>query len=220
MIKLENAQDSPSLMDVEHLRKALKLTWLNYYRANRQWLVRLGVWVNYEEARRPSASFILGMLSVAEPELIQLLPLVVDLNSNPDRVVVALGLNFNPEDELEALEKSIQAEQQAMQPRPKMLLSTQQAIFEPELEPELESELLSVVQPMAQPVIQPIVQSIEPVKSSRPARRIATRSPVQQAVQPNVQQPVQQPAQPPTKQPNRRTLDTAQLDSQELPDRI
>ena len=97
-------------MDVEHLRKALKLTWLNYYRTNRQWLVRLGIWVNYEEARRPSASFILGTLSVAEPQLIQLLPLVVDLNANPDRIVAALGLNFNPEDELETLEKSVQAE--------------------------------------------------------------------------------------------------------------
>lgn len=34
----------------------------------------------------------------------ELLPLVVDLNNNPDRIVAALGLDFNPEDELEATE--------------------------------------------------------------------------------------------------------------------
>lgn len=27
-----------------------------------------------------------------------MLPLIVDLSSNPDRIVVALGLNFNPDD--------------------------------------------------------------------------------------------------------------------------
>lgn len=90
-------------MNIEHLRRALKSEWLNYYRQNRHWIVRLGVWVNYQGQRRPSASFILGALSTLDPQLIQLLPLVVDLNSSPDRIVMALGLNFNPEEELEAL---------------------------------------------------------------------------------------------------------------------
>lgn len=90
-------------MNIEHLRRALKSEWLSYYRQNRHWIVRLGVWVNCQEQRRPSASFILGTLSTLNPQLIQLLPLVVDLNSNPDRIVMALGLNFNPEEELEGL---------------------------------------------------------------------------------------------------------------------
>ncbi|MBF2051769.1 MAG: DUF5331 domain-containing protein [Leptolyngbya sp. IPPAS B-1204] len=87
-------------MNIDHLRKTLKSAWLNYYRQNRHWIMRLGVWVNCQDQRRPSASFILGVLSTLEPQLVQLLPLVVDLNSNPDRIVIALGLNFNPEEEL------------------------------------------------------------------------------------------------------------------------
>lgn len=93
-------------MNIEHLRRALKSEWLSYYRQNRHWIVRLGVWVNCQEQRRPSASFILGTLSTLNPQLIQLLPLVVDLNSNPDRIVMALGLNFNPEEEIEGLPKA------------------------------------------------------------------------------------------------------------------
>ncbi|MEB3337282.1 MAG: DUF5331 domain-containing protein, partial [Leptolyngbyaceae bacterium] len=82
----------------------LKIKWLIYYRDNRQWLSKLGVWVNCEGQRRPSSSFIVATLSVLEPQLTQVLPLIVDLNNNPDRVVIALGLNFNPETELKALE--------------------------------------------------------------------------------------------------------------------
>ena len=91
-------------MNTEQLRTSLKAQWLDYYRRNRNWLVKLGVWVNCEGQRRPSSSFILATLSVLEPQLIQLLPLIVDLSSNPDRIVIALGLNFNPDEVLEALE--------------------------------------------------------------------------------------------------------------------
>jgi hypothetical protein len=90
-------------MNTEHLRRALKSSWLTYYRNNRHWITRLGVWVNCQGERRPSSSFILGSLSTLEPQLTELLPLVVDLSCNPDRIVIALGLNFNPEDELAAL---------------------------------------------------------------------------------------------------------------------
>jgi hypothetical protein len=47
----------------------------------------LGVWVNCDGQRRPSSSFILATLSVLEPELTQMLPLIVDLSSNPDRII-------------------------------------------------------------------------------------------------------------------------------------
>ena len=211
-------------MDVEYLRKALKLTWLNYYRANREWLVRLGIWVNYKGARRPSASFILGTLSVAEPQLIQLLPLVVDLSSNPDRIVVALGLNFNPEDELEALEKSIQAESTTQSP-PKMLLSTTQ----PALEPKSRSVAQPMSQPVIQPVVSPVVQITEPVerlveRSVEPSGRQShqpRRASDSQPAQPSAKLPAQPFTQPPTQpKSTRRMLDTAQLETQELPDRI
>jgi Family of unknown function (DUF5331) len=89
-------------MNIQHLRRSLKASWLNYYRENRAWLVRLGVWVDCDGQRRPSSSFILATLTTLEPQLTQLLPLIVDLSSNPDRIVLALGLNFSPDAELEA----------------------------------------------------------------------------------------------------------------------
>ncbi|MFE4106901.1 DUF5331 domain-containing protein [Almyronema epifaneia] len=90
-------------MNTEQLRQTLRQKWLDYYRENRSWLVRLGVWVTCQGQRRPSSSFILATLAILEPQLSQLLPLVVDLSSNPDRIVAALGLNFNPDEALEAL---------------------------------------------------------------------------------------------------------------------
>ncbi|NJL84739.1 MAG: DUF5331 domain-containing protein [Leptolyngbyaceae cyanobacterium SM1_1_3] len=90
-------------MNTEQLRQILRQKWLDYYCENRSWLVRLGVWVTYQGQRRPSSSFILATLAILEPQLNQLLPLVVDLSSNPDRIVAALGLNFNPDEALESL---------------------------------------------------------------------------------------------------------------------
>lgn len=87
-------------MNTEQLRHSLKLKWLQYYQEHREWLVKLGVWVSYEGQRRPSSSFIIATLSVLEPRLPQLMPIVVELNSNPDRVVQALGLNISPDDAL------------------------------------------------------------------------------------------------------------------------
>lgn len=95
-------------MNIQQLRQSLRVQWLNYYREHRDWLIRIGVWVTCEGKRRPSSSFILATLSVLEPKLTQLLPLVVDLSSNPDRIVIALGLNFNPDEELEAFEQEKQ----------------------------------------------------------------------------------------------------------------
>ncbi|HEY9763761.1 MAG TPA: DUF5331 domain-containing protein [Trichocoleus sp.] len=98
-------------MNSKQLRQSLKIKWLTYYRDNREWIDRLGIWVTVEGQRRPAAGFILGVLSSLEPNLTQLLPLVVDLSSNPDRIVAALGLNLSPDKELKAL-----AEAQRMLP--------------------------------------------------------------------------------------------------------
>ncbi len=96
-------------MNIVQLRQSLREQWLGYYRDNRQWLTRLGIWVNCDGQRRPSSSFILATLSVLEPELTQMLPLIVDLSNHPDRIVSALGLNFNPDAELKALEPNAAA---------------------------------------------------------------------------------------------------------------
>lgn len=87
-------------MDIQHLRHSSKVKWLLYYRQNRPWLVRLQIWGTYDGQRRPSSSFILATLSNLEPELTQMFPFIIALSSNPDQIVAALGLNFNPDVEL------------------------------------------------------------------------------------------------------------------------
>jgi hypothetical protein len=90
-------------VNTEHLRASLKTLWLDYYRSNRAWINRLGIWVTCEGDRRPSSSFILATLAILEPKLHEILPLIVDLSSNPDRIVLALGLNFNPDQALKEI---------------------------------------------------------------------------------------------------------------------
>ena len=94
-------------MNIQHLRHSLKVKWLLYYRQNRQWLVKLRIWGTYDGQRRPSSSFILASLSNLEPQLIQMLPFIVDLSNNPDQIVAALGLNFNPDAELKSMTETI-----------------------------------------------------------------------------------------------------------------
>jgi hypothetical protein len=85
-------------VNTRQLRKSIKQHWLTYYADNRQWITQLRIWVDCDGQRRPSSGFILATLSILEPQLNQLLPLIVDLSSNPDRIVAALGLNFNPDE--------------------------------------------------------------------------------------------------------------------------
>lgn len=51
-----------------------------------------------------------------------MLPLIVDLSSNPDRIVVALGLNFNPDDLLKQMDGK--EPQVKIDPQVKMLPSS------------------------------------------------------------------------------------------------
>lgn len=87
-------------MNIQQLRQSLKMKWLNYYQLNRTWLVKMRIWATYEGLRRPSSGFILATLSVLEPQFDQILAFILDLNNNPDQIVAALGLNFNPDQEL------------------------------------------------------------------------------------------------------------------------
>jgi Family of unknown function (DUF5331) len=87
-------------MNIQHLRESLKMKWLNYYEQNRPWLVKMRIWGTYDSVRRPSSGFILATLSLLEPQLEEVFPFILELNNNPDRIVAALGLNFNPDQEL------------------------------------------------------------------------------------------------------------------------
>jgi signal peptidase I len=90
-------------MNIQHLRESLKIKWLNYYFENRPWLVKMQIWGTYDGQRRPSSGFLLATLSVLEPQLDEIFPFIVDLNNNPDRIVAALGLNFNPDQHLDLI---------------------------------------------------------------------------------------------------------------------
>ncbi len=149
-------------MNIEHLRTTLKAQWLNYYRENRSWLIRLGIWVNCEGKRRPSSSFILATLSTLEPQLLEILPLVVDLSSNPDRIVLALGLNFNPDEELEAMGELNRVAPRSL-PAPKAALPERQVApppSEPASPPANIPEVSSMPEPLPEPLPEPTPEPI------------------------------------------------------------
>ena len=90
-------------MNIEQLRHSVKAKWLAYYQQNRSWLVQLQVWGTDEGQRRPASSFILATVSSLEPELTELLPFMLSLSNDPDQIVFALGLNFDPDEELKLM---------------------------------------------------------------------------------------------------------------------
>ncbi|MBN3910896.1 MAG: hypothetical protein HWQ35_31470 [Nostoc sp. NMS1] len=87
-------------MNIQQLRQSLKQKWLIYYEQNISWLVKMRIWGTYDGLRRPLSGFILATLSVLEPQFDEILAFMLDLNNDPDKIVAALGLNFNPDEEL------------------------------------------------------------------------------------------------------------------------
>ncbi|MEH2307415.1 DUF5331 domain-containing protein [Nostoc sp.] len=87
-------------MNIQQLRQSLKQKWLIYYKQNITWLVKMRIWGTYDGLRRPLSGFILATLSVLEPQFDEILAFMLDLNNDPDKIVAALGLNFNPDEEL------------------------------------------------------------------------------------------------------------------------
>ena len=91
-------------MNIKQLRESLKIKWVKYYHQNHPWLEKMRIWGNYDGYRRPSSGFILATLSVLEPKLDEIFPFILELNNNPDEIIAALGLNFNPEEQLHIIE--------------------------------------------------------------------------------------------------------------------
>ncbi|MBD6619445.1 hypothetical protein FNW02_27360 [Komarekiella sp. 'clone 1'] len=87
-------------MNIQLLRQSLKQKWLTYYEQNCPWLVKMRIWGTYDGVRRPLSGFILATLSVLEPQFDEILTFIAELSNNPDKIVAALGLNFNPDEEL------------------------------------------------------------------------------------------------------------------------
>jgi len=102
-------------MNIQQLRQSLKQKWLSYYEQNTSWLVKMRVWATYDGLRRPSSGFILATLSVLEPQFYEILDFISDLSNNPDKIVTALGLNFNPDEELRLIKSAKQVESEALE---------------------------------------------------------------------------------------------------------
>ncbi|MBD2343208.1 DUF5331 domain-containing protein [Anabaena subtropica] len=105
-------------MDIQELRQSLKMKWLSYYEQNRSWLAKMRVWATYNGLRRPSSGFILATLSVLEPQFEQILGFIMELNNDPDEIVAALGLNFNPDAELGLTTPSSNQKKQQIESKP------------------------------------------------------------------------------------------------------
>ncbi|MEH2372433.1 DUF5331 domain-containing protein [Nostoc sp.] len=93
-------------MNIQHLRQSLKQNWLIYYQQNIPWLVKMRIWSTYDGLRRPLSGFILATLAVLEPQFDEILSFMLDLNNDPDKIVAALGLNFNPDEELRLIKSA------------------------------------------------------------------------------------------------------------------
>ncbi|MDZ8110173.1 MAG: DUF5331 domain-containing protein [Nostoc sp. DedQUE12a] len=102
-------------MNIQQLRQSLKQKWLSYYEENSSWLVKMRVWATYDGLRRPSSGFILATLSVLEPQFDEILNFILELSNNPDKIVTALGLNFNPDEELRLIKSATQVKSEPLQ---------------------------------------------------------------------------------------------------------
>ncbi|MGK7881231.1 MAG: DUF5331 domain-containing protein [Crocosphaera sp.] len=85
---------------------SLKDKWLDFCETNPYWLEEIKNHNSFcaktpNEGKRPHGLLMLGVISAIEPKLTNLIPIFLKLNSNPDSVIKALGLDFDPEIELE-----------------------------------------------------------------------------------------------------------------------
>ena len=113
----------------EEIKVRLKKKWLQYYKHNRSWINKYcqencyvsvkgsfdgETWStaerswedpSYKEIHPPS-ELIIGAITALEPLLAQYwLTAFVDLYANKEKIIVALGLNFDPELELKKMEQ-------------------------------------------------------------------------------------------------------------------
>lgn len=113
----------------EEIKKRLKKKWLQYYKHNRKWINKYcqencfvsvqgslegETWGTGERSLddkrfsevHPPSELIIGVISALEPLLAQYwLTAFVDLYANKEKILVALGLNFDPELELKKIEQ-------------------------------------------------------------------------------------------------------------------
>ncbi|WP_013325282.1 DUF5331 domain-containing protein [Gloeothece verrucosa] len=89
----------------QDLKVTLKDKYLDYCQANLSWLKEFkdtGMAIKASDGGiRPPGLIILGIISVLVPEIAAFIPVFLKLNSNTETVIATLGLNVDPEKELE-----------------------------------------------------------------------------------------------------------------------
>ncbi len=86
-------------------QKIIKDKWLAYYQSNREWLQIMmdetgSGYVSTDNGRRPNSFLILGVILALYPEANEILLTFCKLNTDEDKLVEVLGLDFDPEKEL------------------------------------------------------------------------------------------------------------------------
>ncbi|MDJ1184092.1 DUF5331 domain-containing protein [Roseofilum casamattae] len=87
----------------DNFTASIRQKWLDYFQANKAWLLlQMEVKSNKtpDGGRRPASSLILGVVNALEPKLGNLMVPFFKLNADEDALVDVLGLNFDPEREL------------------------------------------------------------------------------------------------------------------------
>ncbi|WP_318722839.1 MULTISPECIES: DUF5331 domain-containing protein [unclassified Roseofilum] len=92
-----------SMAFFDNFTASIRQKWLDYFQANKAWLLlQMEVKSNKtpDGGRRPASSLILGVVNALEPKLGNLMVPFFKLNADEDALVDVLGLNFDPEREL------------------------------------------------------------------------------------------------------------------------
>jgi len=87
----------------ENFTTALKQKWMEYFQVNRSWIsmqMKVTGVETPDGGQRPPSYFILGAINALEPKLGNLMVPFYQLNSDADKLVEVLGLNFDPDMEL------------------------------------------------------------------------------------------------------------------------
>jgi hypothetical protein len=86
------------IINIEQFKAELKDKWLDYYKANRNWIENL----NGNGYRVNDSWFILGIITALEPklELKELLQYFLLVSKDCDSIIEGLGLDFDLEEEL------------------------------------------------------------------------------------------------------------------------